>query len=244
MSTLVLQSRSVIANPKYGKLLDLNDGLRILLDARLLSLAQGATVSSWAGLGSGVANETVFDRKITAWEYPTMQTTDKKSVYFNGNAALANNNTATTSLTKTTYIVAAKITDPNATTEKQGRLFTGTTDGGFQGVYPAAGRMVMSGALGNEVDIGVIPTGWFIGIYVFDGAESKVLLSNANDIAQITGIVEGSQTRLMIGGNINITAPEGKGMKGNIALFAQYDKALSSTEMLAAMSYYRNELSI
>lgn len=243
MSTLVLQSRSVIANPKYGKLLDLNDGLRILLDARLLSLAQGATVSSWAGLGSGVANETLFDSKFGAWDYPTMQATDKKSVYFNGNAVLTNNTSATT-LTKTTYIVAAKITDPNADGGKQSRLFTGTVSGGFQGVYPNRGKMIMAGGLGNEVDIGVMPTGWFIGIYVFDGAESKVLLSNANDIAQISGIVDGSQTRLMIGGNINITAPEGKGMQGNIALFAQYDKALSSAEMLAAMSYYRNELSI
>lgn len=244
MSTLVLQSRGVITNPKYGKLVDINDGLRILLDARLLNLAQGATVSSWAGSGSGVANETVFDSKIEAWDYPTMQTTDKKSVYFNGNAVLANSNTKTTYLTKTTYIVAAKINDPNATDEKQTRLFTGSLNDSFQGVYPAAGRMVMSGALGNEVDIGVMPTGWFIGIYVFDGAASRVLLSNANDIKQISGIVDGSQTRLMIGGNINMTVPDGKGMKGNIALFAQYDKALSSTEMLAVMSYYRNELSI
>lgn len=243
MSTLVIQSRGVIANPKYGKVPDLTAGLRVLLDARTLSLAQDAPVSAWVGTGNGTAEERGF---VVRGVPPKFDELEKPSVKFDGTHLLANTNTSNI-IGAASYVVVAKVTNSNIANDNENRIVTGTTTDGFQSIQVDNGKIRMVGGLTNSfgVDTGTLPASWFVGIYVFDGANSKSATSTAgNTIIKHTTAKASTQSRVAIGGNINIVNLNGKGMQGNIALYAQYDKALSDTEITALMNYYKNEFSV
>lgn len=246
MSTLVIQSRGVIANPKYGKVPDFTAGLRVLLDARTLSLAQDAPVSAWVGTGNGTDKEKGF--AVSSYGVPPkFDKLEKPSVKFDGTSLLANTNISDSIIGVASYVVVAKVTNGNIANDSENRIVTGTTADGYQAIHVENGKIKMSGGLTNSfnVDTGTLPTSWFVGIYVFDGANSKSATSaGSGTIVKHTTAKASTQSRVAIGGNVNLTNLNGKGMQGNIALFAQYDKALSDTEITTLMNYYKNEFSI
>lgn len=246
MSTLVIQSRGIIANPKYGKVPDLTAGLRVLLDARTLSLTQDAPVSAWVGTGIGTDKEKGFAVSSTGMP-PKFDKLEKPSVKFDGTSLLANTNISDSIIGAASYIVVAKITNSNIANDNENRIVSGTTADGYQSIQVENGKVKMTGGLTNtfNVDTGTLPTSWFVGIYVFDGVNSKSATSTAgNAIVKHTTAKASTQSRVALGGNINLGNLNGKGMQGNIALYAQYDKALSDTEITTLMNYYKNEFSV
>lgn len=248
MSTLVLKSHSVIANPKYGKLIDLNDGLRVLIDARKIDAVQGATVSSFTATGNGSPAELNFSEKRGDWIFPTFDKTAKKSLRFNGSALLANTTTQDAIVTSATYVVVCKIDTEGATGGNESRVFTGSVltqpDTGYHSVLPRNGKLYMVGS--SDVPYGEsvpVNTDWFVGVFVFDGENSKFATSYSDGIVRNPRGIS-NQDKLAIGGNINKSANLNGGLKGNIALFAQYEKAMSDNEMVDIMRYYKEQFGI
>lgn len=246
MSTLVIKARSTIANPKYGKLKGLTEGVRLLLDARTLSLAQGASVNSWVGSGEGGASERTFSEKLGDWTYPKFDTVTRKSLRFDGTAILANNNLTDHLVTTSSYVIVAKA-ESLTSSAVQNRLFTGSASAipnqGYQAVYPKSGGLVMQAAgdtIGKNIPIN---TSWFVGVFVFDGENSKFITSLDNLLVS-NPRVTGEQDRISIGGNLNKGTHENGGFVGNISLFAQYDRALSDDDMRAMLAFYKNEFAI
>lgn len=247
MSALILQTRSTIANPKYGKIIDLNDGLQFRLDARDLNLSQGDLVNNWSGVGSGTIAERTFNTKLIGWNYPTYDAVSK-SVRFSGTNLLVNQLTGVVSLPRATYIVVCKLDDLNVADDKENRIFTGdfgtSAAPSYHSVYPKAGKLKMDTFDSTDGVKLNIDNNWFVGVFVFDGTNSKMITSFDNTLVS-NPISAGTQEKISLGGNINRLNPSTSlGMKGNIALFAQYNKALSENEMRSAISYYRNEFSI
>lgn len=242
MSTLVIKARSIIAKPKYGKLPTLNDGLQIMLDARTLGLTQGASVSAWTATGAGSANERNFTIQQGDWNYPTFDNSARKSVRFDGTAMLMNNNAAGVSLPAASYVVVYKLDSLADVDSVYDRLFTGDAANGYQSVYLKTGSLVMWSLRGGANNIPV-DTNWAVGIFVFDGANSKFITS-VNNALTANPTDTDPQDRISIGGNINKRTQDGTAMKGNVALFAQYNKALSNDEMQTLLTYYKNEFAV
>lgn len=243
MNTLILQARTTISAPKYGKLLDLGNGLRIVLDARKLSLPQGAAVETWEGDGAGSVEERLFSSTYGTWNKPTFDAPGR-TVRFSGNSLLCNNTPlGDTQVAAATYIVVSKLDAlPVGTTPRNLRVFAGVFPA-YHSLLPYIGGLIMS-TNGSTTGV-VIPTstGYTVGVYVFDGASSKYITST-EEIVTANPREPSTQSRISLGGNLASDAPVNDGLKGNIALFAQYDRAFSDAEMTDIMQYYRNEFSI
>lgn len=264
MTTTVLQSNKIITTPRYGKLAGVvvNPPIvtpppvapditpRIMLDARELTTTNGAQVTSFIGTGSGNVSERTFGEPradSVDWTYPTMDSLSPiKSLRFNGTQAMTNTNEAVV-VPKASYLIVANINDTRpstSTTDQRVRVFTGSVADGFHGLAPRQGNFWMGAGLGNDVEVGAIPTGWFVGIFVYDGASSKYMLSSDNIARKVTTVGVSGQSRISIGGNTNYGAPSNGAMIGNIAMFAQYDTALTDSQMQALITYYKNQFSI
>lgn len=249
MNTLVLKSRNVISNPAYGKITDLNDGLRVLLDARGLAQTQNQTVSAWVATGSGSALERTYDKLTGSWVAPTLDEGTFKSVRFDGNNMLRTDVNTARIVTKASYIIVFKVDEvPTGEASGGSRIFTGArrpSNDSYHSLTPQNGGLTMRG-YEDTSDGAVIPTNsaeWTVGVFVFDGANSKCITSANNSIVS-NARNESAVSRISLGSNPAVSSPAGEGFKGNIALFAQYDKAFTDDEILKLFSYYRGEFNI
>ncbi len=245
MSTLVIKSSGVISNPKYGKIKSVNEGARIVLDARTLSLINGATVDNWRAIGSGSVNERTFSSKTGTWAYPTFSNAARKSVKFSGNEMIANNVEIDDVVTTATYVVVAKFDELSADVEN--RLFVGSVNTppnvSYQSVYPVINGVAMKGDGDSTGKVSSVGTDWFVGVFVFDGASSKFITTKESEVVDNPRVAS-SQDRISLGGNVNKYSSSSKGMKGDISFFAQYDRALSNQEMIDTMRYYKEQFAV
>ena len=262
MSTLILKSALSIKNPRFGKLPDLDTGLRFALDARDLELSNGAEVSRWvANRGIGSNAEKTFSQKFRAHKYPIFDTSNgRKSVKFSGEHQIFNGNDDYF-ISPASYIVVGKINNLRPSANGVARLFCGdfydkTTDNNagytndqWQQIAPHEGGLVMmtgTATKGTERSAGsVIPFGtdWFVAVFVFDGVNSKMLSSLSTNINR-EQLTPSRQNKIGLGISFGVTDETQSGLNGNISYLAQYERALTDNEMRAAIDYFSREFGI
>lgn len=259
MATLVLKSQNTIRNPKYGKMPDLDSGLRFALDARDLQLQNGATVNRWvASAGLGSSTEKTFNAKMPNHQYPTYSSESRPSVKFNGSQQLINSN-QDYYVQSATYIVVAKINNLRPTQNGIARIFCGdisdSTTGQNSNRSPDQWQLVapfddgivmMTGreTLGSPTAIGsTIPfsNNWFVGVFVFDGDNSKLLTTHNSNIIRQSSLTRSYQDRVGLGINIASSDATTSGFDGEISFLSQYSRAFSDTEMQAAIDFYKHD---
>ncbi|WP_394260783.1 hypothetical protein [Moraxella boevrei] len=263
MSTLVLKSTSTIKNPRFGKLPDLDTGLRFALDARELNLSNGAEVSRWvASRGIGNHAEKVFSQKNSNHNYPVFDNTaGRNSVKFSGNEQLMNDN-QDYFVGSASYIVVGKCNNLAPAKNGVARIFCGDigdkTDGmnagntadQWQQVAPFNNGIIMmtgsttqgtSRAMGDTLAFG---TDWFVGVFVFDGENSKMLSSLSDMIVKQPKLVHSRQDRVGMGISLINNDVTTSGFDGYISYLAQYERALTDTEMKTAIEYFKSEFNI
>ena len=201
---------------------------RVMLDARDIELSQGQPITQMVGKGVGTIDERTFHQPTSGWTAPTVNKIGKPSIVYNGNNILANKNSLTTTASNT-YMFIAKQTNPEQTASEN-RLMSGNFDEGFQSLALTQNRLYAAGGLGNFVNLTAAPTDWFLFIIVFDGASSKYALNNKT-IIQAPTVAVSQQREITVGGNLFFDTPDGLGMKGEVALFAHYDRALTDAEI-------------
>lgn len=262
MPTLVLKSTATILNPRYGKLADLDTGLRFALDARELNLKNNSIVDRWvASRGVGSSAEKIFSQKNSNHNYPVFSTDIRPNVKFSGNEQLMNDN-QDYFVNSASYVVVGKFNNVNPSKNGVARIFCGDvfdrTDGmnighsddQWQHVAPFNnGIIMMTGnttAGSPRANGETIPftTDWFVGVFVFDGEDSKMLSSQNNAIIKQTMLKRSRQDRVGMGIaliNNDITT---SGFDGHISYLAQYERAFTDNEMRSAIEYLKTEFNI
>lgn len=255
MSTLILRANRTIKNPKYGKLPDLDSNLRFLLDARELQLNPGSIVNRWAASrGIGADYERNFTFKHGGIDYPTYSIVDgKKAVIFNGNSQLGNQNHDKYFASVSTYVVVAKANNHQA--HAMSRILTGdAADSGNLSYYHSithygdqiemiTGHESAGNASQYRKSTSASP-GWFVGVFVFDGSNSKMLTSDNDSIVYAPSLRSVGQDFIMLGSSPSYVSKSGSAFNGAISLVAQYERRFTEQEMRAAIDFYRNEFDI
>lgn len=263
MATLVLKSTSVIRNPRYGKLPDLDTGLRFALDARELRLGIAQEVSRWvASRGNGSTAEKTFSGKNAGMSYP-YYTEDMgiPNVKFDKIHQLFNENNDSYFVGAATYVFVGKMNNLNPPTGGIARIFcgdTGDTTSGinsgrtsdqYQHVAPWSNGLMMatggattgtSGVMGQTIPM---TTDYFVGVFVFNGQNSKMMSSQRAGITTVK-LSNSRQDRVGLGIGLQTTDHQNSGFEGYISYLAQYDRAFTDAEMQAAINYFKADFNI
>lgn len=240
MSTLVIKAQGTILNPKYPKPLDLNDGLRVRIDARNLNASQGEALNTIEAEGSASAADRIFKSAPTnGWNAPTFDNTSKPSLKFANKNALVN--TGTTLVPNCTYIFVAKVDSTNA----NGRLVTlasSLTD--YHTISLVSDTLYLK-TPGYSDAVNQYPVGqWFVFAMSVGGAESKALYSYLDGIDYYPDVPSVGQRGMAIGGRANVSANSFPSFTGNIALFAQYDKVMTDLELQQIVAHYKSAFNV
>lgn len=240
MSTLVIKAQGTILNPKYPKPLDLNEGLRVRIDARNLNASQGEALSTITAEGSASTADRIFKSAPTnGWNAPTFDNTSKPSLKFANKNALVN--TGTTLVPKCTYVFVAKIDS----TGSYGRLVTLAADSSeYHSIVPYNGKLNLR-MPGYNKDVSAYPVGeWFVFAMSVGGADSKALYSYDENIDYYTDVPDVGQAGMAIGGRANNSADSFPSFTGNIALFAQYDRVMTDLELQQIVEHYKSAFNV
>lgn len=261
MSTLVMKTEAVIAIPPYGQLADTTSNLRFALDARDIEVANGADVTAWVSKkGTGTGLEKVFNNKFASYNYPKFSNTSIPTVNFDGNSILFNNNDDDVFVGTCTYVLVCRIDDLAPVDESSMRIFSGDLgDIGDDLASPSNYHLLalVSGDLritctklnpsdpnavyGANAPIG---TGYWVGVFVLDGSNSKQYIST-NGVMQKFQLASGLQDRIYLGGSSSKSSgSSNSAFKGGISYFAQYDRAMSEIEMLMLVDQYKREFGV
>lgn len=259
MSTLIIKTGAPIKNPKFGNIAELDSSLRFALDARHLALQNGDTVRSWEShRGSGSKEERLFNRKNSNLSYPIFNNENGvQSVRFDGNAQLLNNNNNQHFVDQATYVVVAKL-DTLTPTGSYARLFTGdlndkigessfkmwhgvTIAGGS--IYMTSGQTLGDTKTGSGVNLTPSVNEWFAAVFVFDGINSKAMLSNTESIVE-NKLTASKQDVIALGTSAENNTANSSGMLGNIRYIAQYDRAFDATEMIDTINSMKERFKI
>lgn len=257
MTTLVIKAEGVISNPQYGKVPDLDAGLRFALDARELNLVEDANVTSWvASKGKGLLSEKTFDNKFASYNYPKFKTlAGRPSVVFAGNEVLFNNNDDEHFVKPVTYVVVGQVNNLSPAQPYISRLFDGDRGADDKGISQYHGMTITSNSLrpsshddvtdatiyGDYLAVGNDP---FVAVFVFDGANSKALVSTISGIKKYP-MGDSAQDRIYLGAS-SVKGSDSlmSALEGNISFFAQYERAMTDDDMQSALDYFVSDFGL